>query len=516
MKLPTWLLRRVRRNNPRGVQTQHSVATGGNYSLDALLLKFGSDPDSFWTIEDACSGTAIFGATGSGKTSGSGQAIARSLLTSEAVAGGIVNTVKADPKDGDRALWERYASETNREDSMIYFSPNGEHRFNFMNFALSMSEGGVVENLSEMFMVIAKAGTKTSAQGAGGEDSQFWDDCLRMFLRATISLLSLTIGTISLDLMLNVARSVPNDPSQVHDETWQKSSFLFDLICQGEAKKQRGELGNLSYDFDMSASYFLTRLPDLGDKTRGSIIVSFESLADSLLREPLRSMFCTDTTIRPEMTWEDDKIIVLDLPVHKWGIAGSRGQAAFLYLWQRACENRDLSQNDKVVFWLADEAAHHVSADFTPLFLSTCRGLRVASILLAQNFNSYLLAFGSRQGQEATRNILGNCRTRIYHANLCETTNEAAAASIGKEFITIEGGGTSAEISGSRSFNSHTHQVFEYPEGATPRDYTVLSTGGQRNRYLVEAVVTIAGRKFKDGRTFLKTTFPQIYGEVKP
>ena len=44
------------------------------------------------------------------------------------------------------------------------------------------------------------------------------------------------------------------------------------------------------------------------------------------MRQPLRSLF-EETTISPSMTL-DGKIIVLDLPVHEYGVAGSRAHPA--------------------------------------------------------------------------------------------------------------------------------------------------------------------------------------------
>ena len=60
--------------------------------LDRPLLWFG--PKDTWKIRDACEGTAVFGATGSGKTSGSGRAIAHALL--KAGCGGLVMCAKPD------------------------------------------------------------------------------------------------------------------------------------------------------------------------------------------------------------------------------------------------------------------------------------------------------------------------------------------------------------------------------------------------------------------------------------
>ena len=67
---------------------------------DEALLELGNQrdgskrPENFWCLNDAFQGTQILGGTGSGKSSGSGQAIARAFL--EANMGGLVLTAKND------------------------------------------------------------------------------------------------------------------------------------------------------------------------------------------------------------------------------------------------------------------------------------------------------------------------------------------------------------------------------------------------------------------------------------
>ena len=70
--------------------------------LDARLLKL-SESDYF-TLRDAFAGVHVFGGIGSGKTSGSGKAIAGALL--RANAGGLVLCAKPD----ERERWQRYAA----------------------------------------------------------------------------------------------------------------------------------------------------------------------------------------------------------------------------------------------------------------------------------------------------------------------------------------------------------------------------------------------------------------------
>ena len=113
--------------------------------LDAPLLWLGkNDP---WTIRNACEGTAIFGATGSGKTSGSGQALAKAFLS--AGFGGLVLCAKPDEAE----LWRRYCQQTNRSDSLIIFGPQQPYRFNFLNYEFTRpgAGAGLTENLVRLF-----------------------------------------------------------------------------------------------------------------------------------------------------------------------------------------------------------------------------------------------------------------------------------------------------------------------------------------------------------------------------
>src|SRR5436190_4949149 len=116
--------------------------------LDAPLLWLSKkDP---WTIRNAFEGTAVLGATGSGKTSGSGQALAKAFLS--AGFGGLVLCAKPDEAE----LWRRYCRQTNRSDSLIIFGPQQPYRFNFLNneFTRPGAGAGLTENLVRLFTTI--------------------------------------------------------------------------------------------------------------------------------------------------------------------------------------------------------------------------------------------------------------------------------------------------------------------------------------------------------------------------
>ncbi|VTS08044.1 hypothetical protein [Tuwongella immobilis] len=81
--------------------------------LDETLVSFTMNDRM--TLRNACEGVGIFGSTGSGKTSGSGRAIADGLLRHG--LGGVVLCVKP----GDAAEWLERAKSLGRESDLIFF-----------------------------------------------------------------------------------------------------------------------------------------------------------------------------------------------------------------------------------------------------------------------------------------------------------------------------------------------------------------------------------------------------------
>src|SRR5690349_13785492 len=93
-----------------------SRASDDPFDLERPLLNLPKR--DAWRIKDSYEGTQIFGVTGSGKTSGSGQTIAKAFLS--AGYGGLVLAVKNDERD----LWERWCRETGRSADLVVLSPH--------------------------------------------------------------------------------------------------------------------------------------------------------------------------------------------------------------------------------------------------------------------------------------------------------------------------------------------------------------------------------------------------------
>ena len=105
---------------------------------------------------------------------------------------------------------------------------------------------------------------------------------------------------------------------------------------------------------------------------------------------------------------------------------------------------------------------------------------------------------GSNNGQARAKSLLSNLALKIFHANSDSDTNEFAANVIGKDYRSSH---TVTETGGSFS------KEFQYQ--VLPKRFSELRTGGPRNDFEVEGVVTLTGRTWSNGKNFMEVIFNQ-------
>ncbi len=129
------------------LQTFAALKITKGFSMPASRLSLSADTPIFefstsdnWTVQDSLEGTQIFGANGSGKTSGSGAALASRMLALG--YGGLILTVKNDERD----LWADpqtgYCARAGRLADLIVLSKGGPHQFDFLEYELQRSGAG--------------------------------------------------------------------------------------------------------------------------------------------------------------------------------------------------------------------------------------------------------------------------------------------------------------------------------------------------------------------------------------
>ena len=485
-----------------------------SFNLDAALLKF-SDQD-VWTLNDATQGTCVMGATGSGKTSGSGATIAKAFL--QAGFGGLVMCAKPE----ERYLWEEYAKATGRQKSLLIFSPepdtfqnNKLWRFNFLDYELQRQGrgGGHTENIVNLITRIAEIAEGTH-DVAGKE--QFWERAMRQMVRNAVDILALTGRELTLRDLVRLIRSAPTDREQAYytpeQETaakqenkllWWDTSFCAKCLLEAEEHIKTDRERN---DFEVASDYWLNEYPSLGDRTRGGIVTTFTSVADQLLHGIAWELFCTETTIVPEMTYKNGAVIVLDMPVQEYQVLGRVTQGIFKYMFQRAILRRNPQEDPRPVFLWADEAQNFVSS-FDYQYQAVARSARACTVYMTQNISNYYSVLGSANSQAETHAFLANLQTKIWHANGDPATNQYAADSVAQTWLNafsynIARGNQSGQQSGGAS------EVVQYK--VLPEEFTKLRKGGPENNLQVDGIVFQGGRIWNEtGDTYLTATFLQ-------
>lgn len=504
------------------------------------LLKL-TDSD-LWTEGDSFEGVQIFGTTGSGKTSGSGKAIALSML--RAGYGGLVLCAKND----ELRNWIRYGIDTKRlPDIRIYGlkgdGPDQERRsrmegdrdalqalaqvpvvdnFSFMDYSKRRAPKGVSTTLDLVAVFLAALSSGESA--VSGSDP-YWNDTLRELLTHAIDLADMADAPVNLQTLVRIIQTAPLSiaDSVIRLEradrangpvTREDANYCIRLLREADARVSNA---GRREDLRDTAHFWMHDFPNLSARTRSIIVSSFTAKVTGLLRSPLRRL--TDTPdeatsggrpgpIDPEQTHQG-KIVVVDLPIKDLGEVGRLAQIIFKTVWQRSTERRSLQDEWKPVFLWADESQYFVTP-YDALFQQTARSKCSATVYLTQNLPNYYSAMPGKDNRAAAESLIGNLQTKVFHANGDPATNEFAERIFGREPMTETGYGFS-----DGKFNLNMNPM-DQPIVRTSR-FTGLRTGGAHNERRVDALIFQAGRSWNEGSQYatgIAVSFDQASGTV--
>lgn len=481
-------------------------------NLDHPLISFSDHPQDAWTIRDAVRGVQVFGGIGSGKTSGSGNALATAFLKSG--FGGIILTGKVD----ETKLWIEYAKRTGRSEDLIVFNEDSQFRFNPLDYELNREgEGaGETENIVGLFTSLVKMGNRLSGGGSGGGDDVFWELALQRCIKAAVDLLKLSKKELTVSNLARVIREAPIDNNYQSDydtltalsstnkeayqnlKEWAESSYTIHCMIWADNNDLQGKDRKA---FEVAANYFLTDFATLSDKTRSSITEYFYAFANPFRSGLLSDIFAENTTkeVLPEQTF-DGKIILLDFPVKKYLQLGIYAQAIYKRMWQQAVERRDTSKYPLPVFMWVDEAQYFLNEE-DMMFQTTARSSKACTVFLSQNISNYYASIGGKNPNARVNSLLGNLATKIFHANNDHVTNEWASNTIGKTFQSK----TSLSF-GDSDRTSLSDSLYYQVE---PQEFTMLHSGSEIYDYEVEAIMSVTGKVWSNGKNYIRTIFDQ-------
>lgn len=481
-------------------QSRKAVQTLAKFNPQMVIRCWGNG-DAFY-LADALTGVCIFGATGSGKTSGPAKHLAYGYLA--AGFGGLVLCAKPE----ERRQWQQWAADCGRADDLIIVDASGGSRFNFIAWEASRPDagGGLGINIVNMLDEIA---TAISGSTEGGGNSKFWEDALHHMNTNLVDLALLAGREVTLPLLRSILTTAATQPEQVLDTGWQQNSVCANVIEEADRVTMDAHPHKRA-NFEECRDYWLVEFPNLSEKTRSIIVLTFSMLVRPLITPPLRQIFSTDTTIKPEDTF-DGKIIIVDLPVQEFRLVGRIANLAWKYCFQIAVLRRtqpaDRESFLRPVFLWADEAQNFVSK-FDSEYQAVARSAAGCTVYLTQNRESFRRVL---KNNDAVDSLLGNLQAKFFCQNSGET-NEWAAKLLGERWLHI----TSTNVG--QSHNEITPQQPQqngsnHSSGVTrsaqrrffvePARFTTLKRGGALNNFQVEAIVYNGGSLFHNGRESL-------------
>jgi hypothetical protein len=388
-----------------------------SWDLEQPLLKL-SRKDHF-TIRDAVAGVHVFGATGAGKTTGTGAALVGAYLRNN--MGGLVLLAKPEVEQ-----WLRYAARHGRSKSVVLFDES--QGFNFLSYELGRQGIDGIGSVTECLMHVLEAARRASpSPGTVGET--FWQDATRQLLQNAIPALYAANGTVSIQDIVAFVLAAPTSPGQHQIEHFRQTNLIYQTIGRAlTAPKVRVDRGTL----EAITRYWFYEFPAIPDRTRGNIVISLSTTLSRFSQGRLRRVFCGKTSIVPDACF-NGAIIVMAMPALTWGTDGIIAQQLFKYMWQRVVESRNSLPKqfrERPVFLWADEAQYFVNS-YDGEFLSTCRSSRACVVFLSQNLPTYYAKMG-RDEVMAADALIGKFNTHVFHQNACPRTNEFASSLVGR------------------------------------------------------------------------------------
>jgi len=471
-------------------------------SADGLnrVLFAWNDSDRF-TVRDLLNGgVAIFGRTGSGKTSSSGKAIANALARLPE-SGGLI--LAAKPGE-DRVMWEKIFKAAGRSEDLLIFSPDSQLRFNFLDH--EMAQGGHTRNITKCITVIGE--TLGSSDTDGRESSDFWDKEQQRMIYNAVEVVKLATDRVSAPALHRFITAAATSPQQFTSEEWLAGVHNQWLKAAWEKPKTAID----QHDFELAKEYWLNEFVFMADKTRSSIMTGVMGILHTFNTGIVRELVSSSTNVTPDDLFAG-KWVLVDMAPSEWGDIGLFVAGGWKYLVQKAVLKRVAHEQSNVVAIHADEAQQVVNS-FDAHYIAQCRSHRGCMVYLTQSLHAYYAALPGDAGRHQADSLLTNFHTKLLHAlGDIETANWASSL-IGKSLQTFTGGSMSPreglydDLMGPGQYTGNFSQHYESILQANAFMHG-LRTGGAANGFACDCFVIRSGEPFANGENWLATSFDQ-------
>jgi Type IV secretory system Conjugative DNA transfer/TraM recognition site of TraD and TraG len=392
--LPCWSIWQVLKRLKRLVRP--AVVAAG--TLDHVLFRWTRE-DAF-TVRDLLQSIAVFGQTGSGKSSGSGLTFARAVAKLPK-SGGLILASKPE----DKQFWMDRFREQGRANDLLIFDESGKLKFNFLDFV--RLEGGDAREITAFIMTTAEV----LDEGSGHESEPFWRISQQRLIWNAVEAVRLAEGEVTyprIKEFIETAAESPlvfSDPklyakwvSRYHNQTMEKASRA--------AKTAREE-----HDWKLVLFYWTSEYPSLDLKPRSSILAGVQNALHTMNTGIVRDLVSTTTNVSP-LDMDRGKWVLIDLPIDRFGESGKIIMSGWKYSVQRHVLRRHAKPGDSTIGIWCDEAQMYTSS-FDPKYLAMCRSHYGYQIFLTQSYHSYV--DGGQASEHRAKALLSNFSLKVAH-----------------------------------------------------------------------------------------------------
>jgi hypothetical protein len=222
-----------------------SPAQGG---LLARVLFHWSPRDPF-TIGDLLRSLICFGASGSGKSTGSLYVIAKALAKCRKIGGLILAS-----KPEDRTFWQKIFRDAGRIQDLIIFHPKNQWRFGFLDFI--HKNGGDTKDIAEAITVIGE----TLESGEKNYRDKFWEKEPKRLIHNAVEIVKLAKGRVTAPDLHAFITGAAMKPDTVNTPEFKESlhgKYLRAAYHNAKTSIER-------HDFGLAFNYFKDEYPRNG------------------------------------------------------------------------------------------------------------------------------------------------------------------------------------------------------------------------------------------------------------
>ena len=402
-------------------------------------------------------------------------------------------------KSSDLELWKSWAKQQGRSNDLLVINHQDEDVINLLGH---YKDKEVITAVNALMLLSGLSLGGSSSQ----HSEQYWEQATRQRLHRLLLLTKLSDEPYNITTIFQLHNSAPQTPEQLFDEELIQNSYFNQVL-----RKAASNVGEDDKRFKLVENYFTREIPYMADRTQSSILSLTSSILEPFISSPmLNRIFCGGTTVKIEDMF-GGKIVILNLPIQQFEYSGKVAQIIFKYILQKQIEVRDLDKYpNPIIMWL-DEYQHFIT-EYDYLFMSTARSSRAGCVLMTQNIsNLFAQTKGSgRVSEEKVNSLLSLANHKFFLAQNSFVTNEFASKTIGMGKHQL--GSTSVTMD---NFQGNAGISESYHYEIMPREFTMLKRGGEVNNGIVEAVITATGKRFSNGKNYLKIAFKQPWVKSK-